>query len=179
MHDRRFQGDIYRLRSAERLARLEVERVVGLCLEGYPIQSALDVGCGSGVFSESFAEKGLAVTGIDTNPEMIAAAETFIPSGKFELAPAEKIPFPDKVFDLVFLGLVLHETDDALKALQEAKRVCQLRTAILEWPYVEETTPPPLAHRLKAEDIRKMAQSAGFGEVQTVHLSHVELYLMK
>ncbi len=34
MHEKRFEGDIARLRNPERIARLEVERVVTLCLKG-------------------------------------------------------------------------------------------------------------------------------------------------
>jgi len=33
------------------------------------------------------------------------------------------MPFPDGAFDLVFMGLLLHEADDNLAALREAQRV--------------------------------------------------------
>src|SRR4030042_1358759 len=50
MHEKRFSGDINRLRSAERVERLEVERVIQLCLEGGSFKGVLDVGTGSGLF---------------------------------------------------------------------------------------------------------------------------------
>ena len=113
MHERRFHADIKSLRSPERMALMEVEKVVELCLEGIQAQNALDVGTGSGIFAEAFAARGLVVAGIDANPEMVKTAKGYVPQGKFKLAPAEAVPYPDKSFDLVFLGHVLHETDNA------------------------------------------------------------------
>lgn len=49
--------------------------------------------------------------------------------GAVKLAPSEQISFPDCSFDLVFLGHVLHEADDPLTALQEARRVTRQRVA--------------------------------------------------
>ncbi len=125
-HGHRF-NQIERLRSPERLERLEVERVVDLTVEGTPLHSVLDIGTGTGVFAEAFAQHGLAVTGIDVNPEMLDAARKFLPAVDFRQAAAEDLPFPDETFDLAFLGLVLHETDDLKKALQEAFRVSKSR----------------------------------------------------
>lgn len=49
MHERRFNREIGRLRYPDRIALLEVKRVVDLALEGLKqIQSVLDVGTGSG-----------------------------------------------------------------------------------------------------------------------------------
>ena len=56
MHERRFTGDVERLRAPERIARLEVDRVVNLCLEGTRVDNVLDVGTGSGIFAEAFSE---------------------------------------------------------------------------------------------------------------------------
>ena len=44
MHEKRFEGAIDRLRSPERVERLDVERVVDLCLESETATSVLDVG---------------------------------------------------------------------------------------------------------------------------------------
>ncbi len=88
----------------------------------------------------------------------------------------EQLPFPDRAFDLTFMGLVLHEADDALQALQEARRVTQQRVAILEWPYREEPKGPPLAHRLKPETIQALATQAGYRAVELIHLQNMDLY---
>ncbi len=93
MHERRFRGAPDRLRSVERIALLEVERVVALSVEGLAVKTVLDVGTGTGVFAEAFSKLALRVTGIDTNPELLAVARGYVPGGQFREAPAEKIPF--------------------------------------------------------------------------------------
>jgi len=72
-----FDGKIERLRSPERVARLDVERVVDLCLTTGGITSVLDVGTISGLFVEAYAKRGLNVAGIDANPDMIDVARQF------------------------------------------------------------------------------------------------------
>lgn len=123
MHKKRFSGSIVNLRSPERVKHLEVQRVISLCLENVSIQSILDVGTGSGLFAEAFSEHGLEVSGVDANQEMRITARSYVPKGDFRGGTAELLPYPDQSFDLIFLGLVLHETDDPLKALKEALRV--------------------------------------------------------
>ena len=175
-HEKRFNDAIERLRSSERTELLEVDRVVDLCLEGIAPASVLDVGTGSGLFAEAFALRGLEVTGLDPNPDMLETARGFVPGGTFVEGTAEDIPFPDDSFDLVYLGHVLHETDDTLLALQEARRVARARVVVLEWPYRDEENGPPPAHRLKEETVTQLAHEAGFRHVETMHLSHMVLF---
>jgi ubiquinone/menaquinone biosynthesis C-methylase UbiE len=177
MNERRFNREIERLRDPDRIARLEVERVVQLTLEGLKeVGTMLDVGTGSGLFAEQFGARGLQVTGLDANPEMLPVARSYVPSGTFQEGVAEKLPFPDGSFDLVFMGLLLHETDDLLAALHEAHRVALKRVAILEWPYEEQSFGPPLEHRLPLEKITLFAQQAGFKCVQQIRLQNLVFY---
>ena len=178
MHEKRFNRQIERLRDPDRIARLELERVVQLAMEDIKvIHTALDVGTGSGLFAEQFSLRGLAVTGLDANPEMLPAAKLFVPSGTFKEGVAEKLPFPDRSFDLVFMGLVLHETDDLLAALTEAHRVVIQRLAILEWPYEEQPFGPPVEDRLSFERIATQVKKAGFAnEVRASRLENLVLY---
>ena len=176
MNDRVFSGNADRLRAPERVALLEVDRVVDTSLEGLDAKHALDVGTGSGIFAEVLARRGLAVAGIDPNQEMVALARGHVPGGDFRQASAEAIPYPDDSFDLVFLGHVLHETDDALGALKEAHRVAAKRVAVLEWPYLQEEKGPPLAHRLEPDKIIALAREARFKQVERIPLAHMDLY---
>jgi ubiquinone/menaquinone biosynthesis C-methylase UbiE len=176
MSDRHFHGDPARLRAPERVARLEVHRVVAISLEGLAAASVLDVGTGTGMFAEAFASQGLQVTGVDLNPEMIEAAGKLVPGARFQEAAAERLPFADGSFDLVFLGHVLHESDEPARALAEAKRVAVRRVVILEWPYREEEQGPPLAHRLPPERIESLLREQGFPLFERMTLRHVELY---
>jgi SAM-dependent methyltransferase len=176
MHEKLYDGGVERLRAPERVARLEVERVVTLSLEGANIKSILDVGVGSGLFSEEFFKHVLEVAGVDINPEMIVAAKQFVPTGDFRESTAEVLPFPDASFDLVFLGLLLHESDEPLIVMQETRRVSRQRICILEWPYHDGEFGPPLAHRLNPTKIAEMARQAGFAHLETIPLTHLVLY---
>ena len=176
MHEKQFDGSIERLRSPERVARLEVERVTGLCLEAGSFKTVLDVGVGSGLFAEAFYRRGLKVSGVDINPHMLPIAKQFVPQGNFHEASAELLPFPDASFDLVFMGLVLHESDEPLKALQEARRVARKRVCILEWPYLQSEFGPPLAQRLNSTDIADLTQQAGFIHLENIQLTHLAFY---
>ena len=179
MHERRFNREIERLRDPQRIARLEVKRVVDLVLENLTqVQSALDVGTGTGIFAEELAARGLQVTGLDANPAMLPEAQQHVPSGIFREGEAEKLPFLDETFDLVFMGLLLHETDDALAALHEAHRVARQRLAILEWPDEDQPVGPPIEHRLSVEKITGLARQAGFKEIKQVRLETLVVYLL-
>ena len=175
-HDRRFHGGAERLRSPERVERLELPRVLDICTEGISIGEILDVGTGTGLFAEAFAEAGARVTGIDANAEMLSIAKSFVPGATFLESVAERLPFADSSFDLVFLGLILHETDDPLAALAEARRVSRGRVAVLEWPYRADTMGPPLGHRIVARKITALAEEAGFASAEAIELSHSVLF---
>ncbi|MEJ2655739.1 MAG: class I SAM-dependent methyltransferase [Desulfobacterales bacterium] len=177
-HERRFHGDAEKLRSAERIALLEVDRVVTLSVEGLATPRILDVGTGTGVFAEAFAGRGFAVTGIDTNSELLQVAGRLVPTAEFKQAAAEAIPYGDESFDVVFLGHVLHEADDPVGALGEARRVTTSRVVVMEWPYVKEEQGPPLEHRLTQEAVEEMATLAGIQRVEVLKLTHMYIYRM-
>ncbi len=179
MHEHRFHGGVARLRSPERLAWLEVDRVVELSLQSGNIRRVLDIGTGSGIFAEAFAKSGLEVEGLDANPEMLAAARDLVADVHFQEGVAESLPYADGDFDLVFMGLLFHETDDRLKAMQEAARVARQRVAILEWPYQEQEIGPGLDERLTEHDIQKLAEQAGLMNLRVVPLQALVVYLLE
>ena len=176
MHEKLYDGGVERLRTPERVARLEVERVVALCLEAVDIKSVLDVGVGSGLFAEAFVQYGLEVAGVDVNPDMIVAAKQFVPKGDFRESTAEALPYPVASFDLVFFGLLLHESDEPLKVLQEARRVSHQRVGILEWSYQVSEFGPPLAHRMNPIEITNLTRQAGFTSLENIPLTHLSFY---
>ena len=176
MHERRYSAEIERLRSPERTERMEVPRVIELCLERASVHSVLDVGTGSGLFAEGFVKKGLAVTGIDAKPEMIEVSKKLVPGATFQLATVESIPYADKSFDLVFMGVVLHEADDVEQALRESKRCAKHSVMVLEWAYREEDLGPPLEHRLRSEDLVSVGKKLGFKSITVLPLKKLLLY---
>ena len=177
-NEKTYIGSIERLRAPERIKKLEVSRVITLATNQIPADSVLDVGTGSAIFAQAFADAKLHVTGIDINEEMLAEARRIVPQAHFEFGSMEKMPFEDQSFDIVFMAHVLHEADDIYIALAEAKRVARQRVVILEWPFRAEESGPPFNHRLSENDIVDAAKKAGFSEVETVYLEYMVLYLI-
>lgn len=178
-NNRIFNQSADRLRSPERMARLELEKVVDLCLHNREITSVLDVGTGSGVFAEEFSKRGLATAGTDLNPDMLAAAKPHVPLCDLRIGKAESLPFEDDDFDLVFLGLVFHEVSDYQKAMNEAFRVTSKYAAMLEWKYATEEFGPPLEHRLQGSFIEQTAKAAGFKKFEVVEMKNLMLYFLQ
>ena len=97
-----------------------------------PGDSVLDVGCGPGALTlKAQARTGQTgrVIGIDASPEMIAVAREKARKAKaqvdFRLEVVEKLPFPDRSFDVVLSSLMMHHLPDDVKrqALAEIRRV--------------------------------------------------------
>mgnify|MGYP001162012270 CR=1 FL=1 len=179
MNERVFNGAFDRLRQTDRLERLEVDKVVKLLTINRNIKSAIDIGTGTAVFAEAFCKKGFEVSAIDLNPEMIEEAKKYAPDVTYKVAPAENIPFEDKSFDLVFMGLVFHEVDSYEKALNEAKRVGKQVIGILEWDYVLEEVGPPIEHRIDPEIIKDLYQKLQFHSFEKVNLNTLVLYILE
>jgi SAM-dependent methyltransferase len=86
----------------------------------------LEVGCGSGYYSEVFATllaDGARYTGIDYSDAMIARARARYPSTAFEVGDATKLPGGDGAFDIVFNGVSLMHIVDYQAVVREAARV--------------------------------------------------------
>jgi ubiquinone/menaquinone biosynthesis C-methylase UbiE len=178
VNDRIFSQGPDKLRSPERRDRLEVERVVRMCLEDGNVKALLDVGTGSALFAEAFHNAGVSVAGVDINQEMIDAARTHVTDGNFLVAPAEKLPFADGTFDVTFFGVVFHEVSDYAQSLHEAFRVTRHATFILEWQHKQEPSGPPLEHRVKEVFVKDLAFAAGYRSFTAQPLGTLILYRM-
>lgn len=177
-NEKTFSGDIDRLRRPERMAVLEVPRVVDLSIKGVTPASVLDIGCGSGIFTEAFVSRGLFCASVDFNPPMLRATRGFVVNARVAAATAEHLPFANKSFDLVFMAHLLHEVDEPATALKEASRVCKKRIAVLEWQYREEEIGPPLHHRLSPEAMGAAVIKAGLKSVKPIILKYLIFYLI-
>jgi SAM-dependent methyltransferase len=86
----------------------------------------IEVGCGSGYYSEVFTAllpHGVRYTGVDFSTAMIARARARYPSTAFEVADATRLPYADGAFDIVFNGVSLMHIIDYQAAVREAARV--------------------------------------------------------
>ncbi|MGY4237936.1 SAM-dependent methyltransferase [Bradyrhizobium sp. USDA 4449] len=94
----------------------------------------LEVGCGSGYYSEVFStlvSGGVQYTGLDYSGAMIARARANYPAESFEVGDATRLTYGDASFDIAFNGVSLMHILDYEAAIREAARVapyCILHT---------------------------------------------------
>jgi ubiquinone/menaquinone biosynthesis C-methylase UbiE len=124
-------------------------RAIAHHLEGRSITHILDLGCGTGRFTEGLAAHFNAeVIGLDPSVKMLQVArdKRRDPRVHYEIGRAEAIPLPSESLDLVFLSMSLHHFTDATAAARECRRVLRnsgsvvIRTGTREqmswYPYV-------------------------------------------
>jgi SAM-dependent methyltransferase len=90
-----------------------------------PAQRWLDVGCGSGAFSEAVIQRcaPAEVQGIDPSEAQLAFARGRSPSATFQVGDAMALPFPAGRFDAAVMALVIFFVPDPAKAVAEMARV--------------------------------------------------------
>ncbi len=91
-------------------------------LAATPGPVVLDVGAGSGTFSNLLSARGFEVTSTDVTDEALDVLRTRV-SGEVKRADATSLPFAASSFDGVILGEVLEHVEDDGAALSEAARV--------------------------------------------------------
>lgn len=88
-----------------------------------PGEQALDIGCGTGIYSLLLALHGLEVTGIDISSGMLQKAEKQKQSIRFMEGDIHTLPFEDNTFDLVISNLVLEFVTSPNDVIAEGMRV--------------------------------------------------------
>jgi SAM-dependent methyltransferase len=88
----------------------------------------LDVACGTGFVTRALAQKMPLVYGIDISMGMLEQATEYarqrgIGNIHFAHSRAERLPFPDSLFDGVTCSGALHTFQDTVEALKEMARV--------------------------------------------------------
>lgn len=104
------------------------KRLLNRLMSGWPRrgQTLLEVGCGTGVFLDSFWEAGFDITGLDSSQPMLqAACKRLGNKAELRLGNACALPFDDREFDFVAVLTVLEFLDDPMEALKEARRVAR------------------------------------------------------
>lgn len=100
----------------------------------------LDVGCGTGIFSNLAAAKGATVTGIDASEPLLAEAALRNPSITFLAGEMEELPFADSGFDVVCGFNSFQYAASTKNALTEASRVLKKagKLAVMIWGNKED-----------------------------------------
>ncbi|TDQ34114.1 class I SAM-dependent methyltransferase [Aureibacillus halotolerans] len=76
-------------------------------LDAQPGEHILDVGCGTGDLTQTIADAGAAVTGIDASADMIQKAKSKYPALSFDVADAQQLSY-ENAFDAAFSNAALH-----------------------------------------------------------------------
>jgi SAM-dependent methyltransferase len=122
-----------------------IEYVISRCGLRPGLSVLVDVGCGTGISSRLFAERGFKVIGIDPNPDMLLKANTETArltvacTPQFRTGQAEATGLPDGAADLVLAAQAFHWFQ-AETALPEFHRILKSDGwAALIWNERDET----------------------------------------
>ena len=142
------------------------------------IKMILDLGCGTGRFSEALAVRFDAeVIGIDPSKKMLeqARGKQHDRRIRYELGRGESIPVPDNSVDLIFMSMIFHHFDNPMLAARECRRVLRdrataflragTRERIRSYPYVDffPESRPILEECLPTNTfVREVFEAAGF-----------------
>lgn len=169
-------ADQYADRHADRSGVAEMVRAFLDSLDG---RRVLDVGCGPGWETATFADEGLDVTGIDLSPSFLAGARDRTPAGSFARADMRSLPFQSGAFDGIWAcASLLHvPRDDVGGTLSEFHRVLAddgLLVASLKRADSTGVAPSPYEEderhfeRYERDSLRSIVTASGFDVVDCV-----------
>jgi ubiquinone/menaquinone biosynthesis C-methylase UbiE len=145
----------------------------------------LDVGCGTGTLALAAKRRvgNAEVHGVDPSKQMIARAKSKAARDglavTFEVASAQKLPFPDASFDVVLSSLMLHHLPEPSRkaAVNEMRRVLRpvgrlLIVELVQKPGLMSALMPARfshghQHSHAFEEAKALMEAGGFNQVGT------------
>lgn len=124
--------DFYQTPYGQTIDRLEKQLMEKLVRAVFPPSKRsslqlLEVGCGTGVWTDFFVQLGFTVIGVDPSEAMLEVARSKnIPKATFVQGVAEDLPFPSSSFDAVAAITVLEFVEDLSLSVREIERVLKL-----------------------------------------------------
>jgi ubiquinone/menaquinone biosynthesis C-methylase UbiE len=122
--------------TGQRQVRLKLAKALGEGVEGLRFGDGLEIGSGTGYFSLNLLQMGTIerLTATDISAGMLQRLSTTAAALGLEAeavtTEAERLPFEDESFDLVFGHAVLHHIPDLERAFAEFRRVLRPGGAI-------------------------------------------------
>lgn len=93
--------------------------------------TVLEIGCGTGVFTQQLRKLCRSITAVDLSPNMVEQARRRNPGLAIRVASAERLPFTKGTFDAIVcinsFSYILHQQ----RALREIRRVLKRKGALL------------------------------------------------
>jgi ubiquinone/menaquinone biosynthesis C-methylase UbiE len=86
-------------------------------------EELLDIGCGTGFFLAELVEKHPRAIGFDISHAMLKVSEQYVPGARVVTGDAERMPFADESFDVVFCKGSLHHMRDHVGFLSDCRRL--------------------------------------------------------
>jgi ubiquinone/menaquinone biosynthesis C-methylase UbiE len=118
------KGRIY-----DRLEKKAISRYLPPSTEG---KKLLEVGCGTGHWSQFFSEYGFEVTGVDVSERMVDIAKSKnISNASFQVADGHSLPFADDTFNVTAAITTLEFVHDAKTVVREMVRCTHKREGLL------------------------------------------------
>jgi glycosyltransferase involved in cell wall biosynthesis/ubiquinone/menaquinone biosynthesis C-methylase UbiE len=109
----------------------------------HPGQDVLEIGGGIGTDLSRFARHGAQVTDLDLSAGHLALAQENFTlrqlQGRFVHHDAERLPFDDACFDLVYSNGVLHHTPNTRRVVDEIRRVLKPGGRVIVMMYAEQS----------------------------------------
>ena len=109
-------------------AQAKLKRKAQLLIDGTGMvekDDVLEIGCGTGIFTELLAGTGAFINGIDVSPEMVRIADAKFHENHLawiECMDAHEIDYPDRSFDII-VGAYILQYLDLPRALPEIRRL--------------------------------------------------------
>ena len=101
---------------------IDIPAVLGL-LKDIKGKKIIDIGCGSGIYSEILQKKGAEVVGIDISKTLIEIAKSEVKKVEFRVANIKELPFKNNSFDIAVSALMLGYLENWDRAFSEVKRI--------------------------------------------------------
>jgi ubiquinone/menaquinone biosynthesis C-methylase UbiE len=140
----------------------------------------LDIGCGTGNYTNTFQKKGFTFIGIDPSKKMLEKAKLKNSAIIWKLGHAENIPLPPRHIDGIIGSLTIHHWNDLQKSFLELHRVLKPSGQVVIFTstpkqmkgywlnhYFPKMLKDSMVQMPSLKAVKNAMESAGFTEIKT------------